>query len=224
MPALPPVPGVLKYRFVNTVGSDTNVSWHIFMKTTTSPTQAQASQAAADAHTAWVANIAPLTGAQISLTEIVVTDLTSSSAEVGTWAGASPGTRTGSGPLSAPVSALINSTVHRRYRGGKPRAYIPCGLQGDMSTPQQWSSTFVAAVTNGWNAMAAQLATGLTWASPAAVTVNVAYFQGHEWKGVPPGPYWKVPLPFPGGPHVDVLTGAACNPLIGTQRRRVRPG
>jgi hypothetical protein len=68
------------------------------------------------------------------------------------------------------------------------------------------------------------LIAGLSWASPSAHTVNVAYFKGHHWVGTDETGHKKVPDPYPGGPHVDPIIAWSANPLIGTQRRRVRPG
>src|SRR5215471_19272984 len=83
MVALPPVPGCLKHQFFNTVGSDTNVSWHLFWDAGAAPTQAQASAAADAAHNAWIAHLAPLIGTTMSLTQVKVTDLSDPAGPVG---------------------------------------------------------------------------------------------------------------------------------------------
>jgi hypothetical protein len=209
---------------MNTIGSDTNVSWHLFMQTGAPPTQAQADSAANAAHTAWVTNLAPLTSTNFSLTQVTVTDLSDPSGPVGINSTAAPGTRAGSAGLSAPVSMLVNMKIQRRYRGGKPRIYVPAGLSADMATPQTWGATFLTQFHDGWLAFSSAIGSSLSWASGGAQTVNVAYFKGHKWVGDDETGHKKVPLPYPGGPHVDPILAWAFNPLIGTQRRRVRPG
>jgi hypothetical protein len=195
----------------------------MFWQTTVSPTAAQAANAATAAADAWNTHLAPFHSTAITLTEVTLTDLTSSSAEMGTWSGAHAGTRVGQ-PTSAPVSTLVNMTVHRRYRGGKPRIYVPAGAVADFATPQTWTPTFLSGFGTAFETFLQSVIAGMPFASPAATLVNVAYWQGHHW--VPPDstPSKKVPLPYPGGPHVDVITGFRYNPLIGTQRRRIRPG
>ena len=218
------MPGVIKYQMIGTVGTDTNVSWHLFVATGQAPTQAQADAAANAAHTAWVTNLAPLCGGHVSLTQVKVTDLSDPSGPVGINNTAAAGTRTGSQAPSAPVSMLVNGTIQRRYRGGKPRVYVPAGLSGDFASPQQWNTTFLTAFNNGWNSFTASINSSLSWASPPAHDVNIAYFKGHHWVGDSTTGWKKVPDPYPGGPHVDPILAWTFNALIGTQRRRVRPG
>src|SRR5215471_12987874 len=193
MVALPPVPGCLKHQFFNTVGSDTNVSWHLFWDAGAAPTQAQASAAADAAHNAWIAHLAPLIGTTMSLTQVKVTDLSDPAGPVGINGTAAAGTRTGSAPLSAPVSVLVNGT-------------------------------FLTAFETGWDSFIGVLGSSMNWAVPSAASINIAYFKGHHWTGTDETGHKKIPDPYPGGPHKDAIIAWKPNPLIGTQRRRVRPG
>jgi len=93
-----------------------------------------------------------------------------------------------------------------------------------MSTPQQWNSTFLTAFETGWDSFIGVLGSSMNWAVPSAASINIAYFKGHHWTGTDETGHKKIPDPYPGGPHKDAIIAWKPNPLIGTQRRRVRPG
>lgn len=223
MPAMAPVPGVLKYRFFHVIGADTNATAHLFLRTVTPPTQAQAQSAADAASSAWATNFAPLMAIQWSLREVTVTDLSSATGPVGINTTTHAGSRaTPANP--AGLCAILNIPVPRRYRGGKPRVYWPFGVSTDLATPQTWSTAFLTSANNAWVAFATAVIANLTTWAPSAGLVSVSYYSGHQWLPDQNGNYHRVPTPR-ATPLVDVVTAnATFNTVLGSQRRRVRPG
>lgn len=126
MPALPPVPNVCKVAISGLVDGEpwAGVShWH-FVPTSGSMTNANATQIAGDVGNRWGAYIAGHTSNTVTLEEVVVTDLTSSTAAVGTAAPALVGGHVAS-LVSPAICALEHKSIARRYRGGHPRTYWP---------------------------------------------------------------------------------------------------
>jgi hypothetical protein len=133
-----------------------------------------------------------------------VTDLTSDSAGQGQGGEFVAGTRAGD-DLSAGTAALVNFHIARRYRGGKPRAYLPLGVAGDIVTGR-WSGSFVTAVFNAmtdFQADALGLGVGCAIASP----ISVSYVNAGAPRVIP---------------VKDDITSWTVPALVGSQRRRNR--
>jgi hypothetical protein len=169
---------------------------------------------------AWGADIKPLQTSNITMNEVVCEDLSSLSGATGIWTGAYAGNRSGT-PLTAQVCALVNFHIARRYRGGKPRMYLPAGVEGDLTDARTWGNTFTAAVVTGINALNAAAAAA-PWSGASAIgQVNVSYYLGFASAQNPITLRWKNYSTPRATPLVDVITSASCNPLVGTQRRRI---
>lgn len=133
-----------------------------------------------------------------------VTDLTSSTSGQGSGGEFVAGTRAGD-DLSAGTAALVNFQIGRRYRGGKPRAYLPLGVGGDI-VGGRWSGSFVTAV---FNAMTDFQSDALSLGVGCAITqpICVSY--------VSDGADRAVPLK-------ETILGWTISPVVGSQRRRNR--
>jgi hypothetical protein len=111
-----------------------------------------------------------------------VTDLTSSSAGQGTGGTVAAGTRVGA-ELAAGTAALINMQIQRRYRGGKPRTYLPVGVAGDI-VAGQWTTAFNTLVSNSWTTFL-----GDFLATYSGTIVNswgcVSYREGNAPRAIP---------------------------------------
>jgi len=222
MVALKPVPGVVKFRFYHHVGSDTDISSHLYYRTGQAPTQAQAQSAADAAHTAYVTNCIGLLHNLSSLVSVTCTDLSDPAGPVGSNVTGAAGTRA-QGEVPANAVALLNIHVARRYRGGKPRVYWPWGAAPDIQTPQTWSTTFVTACNTALAALDQAIHDNLvTWA-PSAGICSVSYFTGRQWIPDHLGNYHRIPTPRD-TPLIETVQGAlAINTIIGSQRGRLRP-
>jgi hypothetical protein len=205
-----------------TVGADTTTGWHLFFNfgaaSPSAPQLITAAQGIADQYAAY---LAPHAHFDTILTGVVLTDLTSSSSAVGQVSVSTPGGLSGD-RFPASTSMLVNLHVNRRYRGGKPRFYIPTGVPGNLQDPQTWASTFLTQFHTDFTTFINASIGFINAFGSGAALVNVSYYLGGEWKPDQNGNYHRVPTPR-SSPHVDPVTSWTLNPVIGSQRRRVRP-
>lgn len=222
MPALPDVPNVLRYRLTWTIEGDLMAQTiHYFQYSGGPPSSANlsamASSAVSDADLAF----GGLMTANAGMSECEITDLTGPSYAQG--AGGTPWVGTAVDERLPPGAAfLVNHIIGRRYRGGKPRTYLPIGSATDVTTSGVWSSGSLSSVATNWGAwVAAVKASG----SGCTVTqiVNVSYYDGFTVVTSPTtGRSRNVPKLRTGGPVVDVINAHTVGPNIGSQRRRNR--
>jgi hypothetical protein len=120
------------------------------------------------------------------------------------------------------MCVLVNFLITRRYRGGKPRWYLPWGGGGDLTSRQEWTAGFITNVTSAISA----IRTGFIGASSGSTSVsnqvNVSYYSGftavenpitHRWRNVPT---------LRATPAVGVIESYSVAGLVSSQRRRNR--
>lgn len=222
MPPLPDVPNVLRIQLKWTYQNDTDVICRIYMAYTgTAPTAAQLSTMATTIGGNWSTIFVAYTSNEVTLTEVEITDLTSPTSAVGTAAVSHAGSAS-TAPLAAGTAALMNFSVSRRYRGGKPRVYLPLGVAADLLDASAWSTGFVSYLTSNWPTWIADIVTaGAVWGT-VTDQVSVSYYEGFTNFTGPTGrtrarsTVRTTPPPIP----VDVVTSASCNAKPGSQRRR----
>lgn len=220
MPALPAVPKTLKLSLNYTYQSDTSAGSRIFITYAGgSPTSAQLSTFCTAVRTAWNANLAGLHQGNVILTSVFAEDLNSSSGAIGLDNTPVSGTRAGGG-VPAGTCLMIQHLIARRYRGGKPKSFLPFGVASDLNTAQTWTAAFVNACITGWtNFIAAVIAA--PWAAGGPLTQsNVSYYSGftvvtnpitHRARNVPT---------LRGTPVIDTVTAFNVETGIASQRRR----
>jgi hypothetical protein len=221
MPALPPVPGVLKVSLVWAVGDDpiayNNLHWSY---SGGPPSNADCATIAGNVRSAVVADLIPQTRIQSAILFTRVTDLTSPSAGVGESHGGVAGGLTGPS-LPNDVCVLVNASISRRYRGGKPRCYWPGGNSTYVDTTGKWIPADVTTMNTAWNAFITAVNGMVVSTTTLGTSVNVSYYSG--FTNVPyglPTRYRRVPTLRAGGPHVDIINAWSVNPVPGNQRRR----
>lgn len=213
------MPGVLRVRFNHIIGDEINTGWHNFLAYgSTPPNQNQANALGLQMGTSWNAHLAAFHSPAITQNRCDVIDLSSPSAVVSEISANHVGTRTG-GQLPASTALLMLMYVQRRYRGGKPRMYVPAGTDTDLQTPQTWSTTFTSAFKPAWDAMWNEIIASMTWATNPRV-VTVSYYSGFEWKEDQHGNWHRLSIPRPVPLVEDVVAGAAST-RIASQRRRL---
>lgn len=223
MPALPPVPGVMKAVQAYDVGTASlAICGHHIEWSGTDPTLTQLAtfQAAYDA--AWPTHMAPAFGNDTIFTGSELTVLTSpTSPQVNTIGGLSDaGSRSGT-KLSSSDSAIVQRHVARRYRGGHSRMYFPAGVEGDIAAGRIWSSAFQTAMLSAWEDFSTAIfAAGWTGAGTLQ-GCSISYFEGFTNVLFPSGRYRAVPTRRV-TPLVDAISHDAVNPRLGEQRRRNR--
>jgi hypothetical protein len=221
MPPLANVPGVLKVRLTWEVDGDTTAETiHHVSYTGGPPTSAQCVTMANSILTACNSDFVALMSDDTLVESVQITDLTSATAGQGTSTGSGTvGTR-GTALLSPGTAALVNHSISRRYRGGKPRTYFPFGVSGDVTTVGVWSGAFITAVNAAyatWQSAVVGSGAGCTLTG----FVNVSYYSGFTAVKESSGRYRNVPNPR-STPLVDPFTGSALATHIGSQRRRNR--
>lgn len=218
MPALPPVPKVIKISVVSAVTVHPTLQSRFFIQYTgTAPTQAQITTFAGAVGTAWSTNMLSLFSTNVAEGPITCIDL-SSGGLIGVDTTGRAGTRAGTeAPSQSAVEVRFNIT--RRYRGGKYKAFLNAGVQADQADVSHWSVALTNAVTTGWqNLITAIVAAGWTGAGTLS-QVGVSYYTGFT-------PVSRLPLRTRnvnnprGTPLIDPVTSIVVPTMMASQRRR----
>ena len=220
MPALPPVPGVIRFEVDYQVGDDASALTRFYFSYTGGvPSPGDMDAFAGQLGSANGGILPAVLHPDTTAVETRATDLATSIGFTGTDSTPAVGTRSGA-PLGADVCALFNFTIGRRYRGGKPRGYWPLGTATDLLTRQTWVGT---SVTDFEGAFGATVGT-LTGFTSGAITlggqVNVSFYGPPN--RIITGSTGRVRTVSTGRavPLVDAVTAVSCNGHLGSQRRR----
>lgn len=221
MPALPPAANVIRITLIHTYSSDVDVVVRLFMLYSgTPPTNAQLNTFCTSVGTAWNTDLAPMCPNVVTLTAVDAVDLTSATSAVGAAAVSHAGSR-GTSFMGAQVAALINFKIARRYRGGKPRVYLPAGVDGDIATAQTWTGAFLTAMNTAWGNFITAIEAAVWAGGTLSGQANVSFYNGYTNYVSSSGRYKTKNDPRVGSAVVDPITSFATNIKIGTQRRRV---
>lgn len=219
MPPLPAVPQALKAQLHWSLASapDMQTILH-FAYAGGPPTPTDALNLATDIYNAMVAANAQWSS-DIDFSEVVVTDLSSASAAVGTHSASTPGGRTPGG-LDNGTALVVNYHIDRRYRGGKPRSYLPWGVGSDLVSRTAWSSTFVAACQGDLNTFFAAVIGATSGTTSITEHISVSYYEGFTVVTSPTTGRAKNVPKRRSSPLVDNVTGITASLRPGSQRRR----
>lgn len=220
MPALPNVPDVLRFEFKHTVSTDLDVLCRLFFHNAgTAPTNANCVSIATLAQDAWNSNLAAFANDDVVIALCTVTDLTSPTAGTGSHVSADAGTR-GTGFLAGGTATLLNYTIGRRYRGGKPRSYWPFGVTGDLNGPNLWSTTYTGDLFTAYGAFLTALLAITTGGVDLDAQVNISYYEGFAPLQNPVTKRWRNIATPRAVPLVDDVLTFAVNGKPASQRRR----
>lgn len=185
------------------------------------PTAGNCSTLASDIETAWAADIAGLCAAgNYDLTEIDVLDIATDTGLSGQWTGSTASTRSGTA-LPIQVSTNVEFDIAPRYRGGKPRMYLPGGVEADLQTQATWNSAFIGDVNTGVGDFFAAIHALSIGAMGTLQHVNLSYYKGYNTSSPPwRGPGFKYPPLYRSAALHDNVSGYACKAMLGSQRRR----
>jgi hypothetical protein len=148
-----------------------------------------------------------------------VTDLASDTGGDGSFAANVAGSRSG-GPLPASTAAVMAYTIDRRYRGGKPRGFLPWGTDTDIADPQTWNSSFLTSALAQWQGMFGIINGASSGGTTLTAHVAVSRYMGFTVVTSPTtGRARNVPKPrIPPVVYNVISTSASAH--IGSQRRR----
>lgn len=169
-------------------------------------------------HASWTANLSHIVNTDWSLTLIDVMDISTASGQSGANNTAVPGAASGV-PLAAQLANNIEYKIARRYRGGKPRMYLPPGVDADMQDPSHWTTAHVTGVTAGIGNFFSQIVGPGPGSMGTLTHVNVSYFSGFKNIANTSGRERAVPQ-YRATALVDPVIGYVAKALISSQRRR----
>ena len=219
MPALPSVPNVLRADLQFSIPSAGVIHTRfMFRYSGGPPNSTDATNLAADIYSP-AAAMASFWDAETGLEGVEVTDLSSPSGGQGVHAQATVGTRAG-GELTGGTAVLVNYLIARRYRGGKPRSYLPWFTSSDLANRDAWVSGSLTALDSALSTFFAAVIGLNSGTTTIEDHVNVSYYEGFTVVTNPvTGRARNVPK-VRTTPEVDVITSFAVSPRPASQRRR----
>lgn len=182
------------------------------------PTSGNCATLATDIQTQWVTHLAPLIEQSFILTEVDVLDIATNAGASGQWTGEEGGALTGTA-LPAQVSTNVEYNIARRYRGGKPRMFLPPPDDSKVLNNSTWNGTFVDAVNAGVAAFFAGIEALTIGSMGTLAHVNLSYYNGFKNITNSSGRERAVPT-YRTEALLDTVTGYSAKGRMGSQRRR----
>ena len=185
MPPLPAVPGALRVILDHSTGADTTALSHLYFAYTGGPpTGADCAALATSIKTQWGSQLALYYSDSYGLESVTVRDLSSTSGAEGSDLTPVSGTDTGQ-VIPAGVAVLINAQIARRYRGGKPRVYIPFGTADVYTTAGQWSGAFITGLQTHWRTFIANVGALTQGGTTLNGSISVSYYNAKALRPTP---------------------------------------
>jgi hypothetical protein len=215
---LPASPCVrVKLDYLNTDSSEASSRFYLSYSGS-APTGADCIALATAVALSWHDNLAGAVAPDYSLVEVDVLDIATDTGLSGQWTGSDPGLNTGTA-LPAQSAMNVEFGIARRYRGGKPRMFLPPGITGNQADAGHWNSTFVGVVTSAVEVFFSSIGSDTIGAMGTLAHVNLSYYKGFTNVTNSSGRTRAAPkYQYPAA--VDPITGYSAKALIGSQRRR----
>lgn len=182
------------------------------------PTGANCTSLATSVQSAWGTNLKTQTTSNFVLNEVDVLDIATNSGLSGQWTGTVAGTAGGT-PLPVNCATNIEFGIARRYRGGKPRMFLPPGNAASTANQNSWTSAYITATNTGVTAFFAALAALSIGSMGTLQHVNLSYYHGFTNITNSSGRERAVPTYRATALH-DNITGYSTKTIIGSQKRR----
>lgn len=207
MAPLPPVSNAIKAQLGWFIDNNARVENVLHFLVSGGPPSASVCAAlAADFQAAQISQFSSVTHTTNGFEPCTVTDISSTSGAQGTGGTQQGGAMTGSYNV-AQTALVMNHHIARRYRGGKPRTYLPVGNQASLLTPGQWSASFCTSIATKW----ANFITSCLAATSGGVSVtsfvSVSYYLHGSLRGTP---------------VTDQVITSTARQTVGSQRRRIK--
>lgn len=215
---LPDIPCVRVRTIFNVAAVGEGGNRFFFSYAGSAPTGANCTTLAGDVATAWNTDIAPLCSSNIALEEVDVLDIATATGLSGQWTGSHSGSRSGT-PLPVQCASGVEFGIARRYRGGKPRVYLPPGNQSDLLDEATWQSSYLTDVNSGVAAFIAAIEALSIGAMGALNHVVLSYYHGFTNITNSSGRERAVPTYRDAALH-DNVTGYAAKKVVSSQKRR----
>lgn len=182
------------------------------------PSAANLDTLATDIAGFWNTYFAALVSTNWSLREIDILDIATDDGASGSWTGTHNGGDS-SGPLPSQIATNVEYDIARRYRGGKPRMYLPAPGSDKLETPATWTTDFIGAVNTAMTDFIAAIAATDVGSMGTLAHVNLSYYKGFTNITNSSGRERAVPT-YRATAVVDPVSGYATKGLLSSQRRR----
>ena len=219
---VPPLPesNVVRVRlgYVTSAGTDMGSRFYVGFAGS-SPSTSDCATLAGDIATAWNTNIASLIYELVTLVSVDVEDISTHTGNFAAVAVSHSGTLSGS-TLTANAATNIEFDIAQRYRGGKPRMFLPPPDDSTLASLDKFSTGFIGNVNTGIAAFFAAIE-ALSVGSMGTLThVSLSYYNGFTNVTNSSGRTRAVPKYRTPNALVYPVTGYACKAVVGSQRRR----
>jgi hypothetical protein len=221
LPALPDAPSIIKQRLHWDVGTDANAITLLHFKYAGAPPVPLDMSSYCTSFNALTAAEWPIyLDAETTYLGTDVVDLTSPTSASGSAGTSVVGTRAGSS-IGASSAVLINYPISRRYRGGKPRSYLPWGTADDLLTRNSWKGASLTDFQTGWDAIQAAVAAAFPIGSATFVEfVSVSYYGPPNRTVTGSTGRVRTLSTTRAAPLIDLLGDFTVSGKVGSQRRR----
>jgi hypothetical protein len=182
------------------------------------PTAGNCIPLAGDIEAAWLSHLATAIAGSWALTEVDVLDIASDSGSSGQWTGSEAGTN-GTPEMPAQCATNVEFDIARRYRGGKPRMFLPAPSDGALLSDARFTTDFVALVNTGIAAFFTEIEALSIGAVGTLAHVNLSYYQGFTNVTNSSGRTRAAPK-YRTTALVEAVQSYACKQVIGSQKRR----
>jgi hypothetical protein len=182
------------------------------------PTAGNCSTLATDFAAAWATHISPVLAANVALNEVDVLDIATDSGLSGQWTGSDAGGISGA-TLPWQCAMNIEFDIARRYRGGKPRCFLPPTAAAGLADDSHWSTGTISSVNTGFAAFISEIEALSVGSVGTLAHVNLSYYKGFTNITNSSGRERAVPTYRATALH-DVIEGYGLKAVIGSQKRR----
>ena len=221
MTPLPPVSSVLRLALEWTDNASISAGCRLFFSYSGGPpAAADLTSLCTDVEGYYKTYLAGSAASTQILTSITATDLQTSSGNVGVAEVSVPGTNA-NGQLPAGMATCMNHKIARRYRGGKPKTFLPLGTVADVANGNTWTDAYQTAFATSFLEFVGDVLTFTSASFQPTNHVNVSYYAGFTAVLNPvTGRYRNVPK-LRATPVIDTITTSVVAPKFGSQRRRL---
>jgi len=182
------------------------------------PSGANCATLASDIAAAWSSHIQSLISDNFALEEVDILDIATETGLSGQWTGVHSGGDSSS-PLPANCAINIEYNIARRYRGGKPRIYLPPAGNDQATNQVSWAGSFLTTMNEAYTAYIDEIEALSIGSMGTLNHVNLSYYKGFTNITNSSGRERAVPTYRATALH-DNVVGYSTKTIIGSQRRR----
>lgn len=182
------------------------------------PSGANCTTLAGDIASAWNVHLAGLHSSDWSLFEVDVLDIATDSGLSGQWTGSDPGVNV-STSLPAQCSINVEFNISRRYRGGKPRMYLPPATSADLLNDSNYNAALLTSCNSALSGFFSAIEALSIGSMGTLAHVNLSYYKGFTNITNSSGRERAVPT-YRAAALLDTVTGYSTKQVVGSQKRR----